>query len=149
MGWGDDDHTTTNFTLYPELLQRAGYATHALGKWDVGSALRNATATYRGFDTFYGYYPACTADYWYHTVPNGGNECTIGNVFNWSIQCWGDNVGHQVGPGDSVSRNGTYNRELLSNRAAAIIADNNDTERHCFSIWLFRMSMKVVRDLAR
>jgi arylsulfatase A-like enzyme len=27
----DNDHTTTNFTLYPELLQRAGWKTHALG----------------------------------------------------------------------------------------------------------------------
>lgn len=32
----DNDHTTTNFTLYPRLLQAAGWKTSALGKWDVG-----------------------------------------------------------------------------------------------------------------
>ena len=32
----DNDHTTTNFTLYPALLRAAGYATHAWGKWDLG-----------------------------------------------------------------------------------------------------------------
>jgi arylsulfatase A-like enzyme len=118
----DNDHTTTNFTLYPKLLQAAGYKTHALGKWDVGFMVRNATATVgRGFDTFFGYYLACNADYWYHTVANGGSECSNGN-FNSSIQDWSDNVGDSLGPGDRVGRNGTYNRNLLSGRAASIVA---------------------------
>jgi arylsulfatase A-like enzyme len=116
----DNDATTTNFTLYPELMRNAGYKTAALGKWDVGYMLRNATPTYRGFDTFYGYYLACNADYWYHTVANGGSECTGGH-FNSSIQDWSDNAGTAIGPGDREGRNGTYNRNLLSGRAAGII----------------------------
>ena len=32
---------------------------------------RECTPTYRGYDTFYGYYIACEADYWYH----GGLGC--------------------------------------------------------------------------
>ena len=116
----DNDATTTNFTLYPQLLRNAGYKTAALGKWDVGFMLRNATPTYRGFDTFYGYYLACNADYWYHTVANGGSECTGGH-FNSSIQDWSDNAGTAIGPGDREGRNGTYNRNLLSGRAAGII----------------------------
>ena len=83
--------------------------------------LRNATPTARGFDTFFGYYLACNADYWYHTVANGGSECSPGGHYNASIQDWSDNVGNTIGPGDRVGRNGTYNRNLLSGRAADII----------------------------
>lgn len=49
----DTNHCTTNFTLLPQLMKNNGYATHALGKWDVGFMNRECTATYRGFDTFY------------------------------------------------------------------------------------------------
>ena len=43
----DDNHATTNFTLFPELLRRGGYATHALGKYDVGYMVKAATACTR------------------------------------------------------------------------------------------------------
>jgi len=117
----DNNHQTANFTLYPALLKQAGYATHALGKWDVGFMVKNATATARGFDTFFGYYLACNADYWYHTVANGGGEC-LGGKFNSSIQDWADNVGNNIQPGDRKALNGTYNRNLLSARASSLIA---------------------------
>jgi hypothetical protein len=84
--------------------------------------VRNATATYRGFDDFYGYYLACNADYWYHTVANGAQACTPDRYFNSSVQDWSDNVGTHLSPGDRVGRNGTYNQELLTGRAEAIIA---------------------------
>ena len=35
--------------------------THALGKWDIGFLEKKCSATYRGFDTFFGYYTACEA----------------------------------------------------------------------------------------
>ena len=54
-------------------------ATHALGKWDVGFMQKECSPTYRGFDTFFGYYMACEADYWYHGASGGypgGANCT-------------------------------------------------------------------------
>jgi hypothetical protein len=54
--------------------------THALGKWDIGFLEKKCSATYRGFDTFFGYYTACEADYWYHGAsggyPNTKPSCT-------------------------------------------------------------------------
>lgn len=31
------NHCASNFTMMPELLRQQGYATHAIGKWDVGA----------------------------------------------------------------------------------------------------------------
>lgn len=60
----DTNHCTTNSTALPELLKPLGYKTHALGKWDVGFMKKECSPTYRGFDTFLGYYMACERDYW-------------------------------------------------------------------------------------
>jgi arylsulfatase B len=118
----DNDHTTTNFTLYPQLLHDAGYQTHALGKWDIGFMLRNASATYRGFDSFYGYYMACNADYWYHTAPGG--------ICGYEVHTtdWSDNLNNTVGPADLNAINGTYNRDILSARAVDIVKAHNQSE---------------------
>jgi arylsulfatase A-like enzyme len=52
--------------LLPALLKPLGYQTHAVGRWDVGFVEKHCSGTYRGFDTFFGYYTAREADYWYH-----------------------------------------------------------------------------------
>ena len=54
-----------NFTLLPQKLKDLGYSTHAIGKWHVGFCSKEYTPTYRGFDSFYGYYNGMT-NYWYH-----------------------------------------------------------------------------------
>jgi hypothetical protein len=48
---------------------RAGYATHAIGKWDVGYIKEHCLPTKRGYETFLGYYTACTSDYWCARCP--------------------------------------------------------------------------------
>ena len=43
-------------TCVAEKLKLAGYATHAVGKWDVGMATPRHTPWGRGYDSFLGYF---------------------------------------------------------------------------------------------
>eukprot|EP01084_Bolivina_argentea_P227474 384165_1 len=47
---------TRQVSILSEEFKLAGYATHAIGKWDLGFQSVEYTPTYRGFDTFYGFY---------------------------------------------------------------------------------------------
>ncbi|KAL1441160.1 hypothetical protein MTO96_008894 [Rhipicephalus appendiculatus] len=44
------------FELLPQWLKRLGYSTHLIGKWHLGYSSVEHTPTWRGFDTFFGYY---------------------------------------------------------------------------------------------
>lgn len=59
-----------NLTFLPEQLKRNGYATHAIGKWHLGMCNVNCTPTYRGFDTFLGFYNG-KEDYYTKEIFNG------------------------------------------------------------------------------
>ena len=54
-------------TTIADELKKGGYATHCVGKWDLGMHKWEYTPTYRGFDSFYGYYDA-VEDYFTHEV---------------------------------------------------------------------------------
>ncbi|XP_050412432.1 arylsulfatase B [Patella vulgata] len=49
----------------PQQLKEVGYATHAVGKWHLGFCNWNCTPTYRGFDSYLGYYHS-QEDYYSH-----------------------------------------------------------------------------------
>ena len=52
-------------TLANELKQRGGYGTHYVGKWNLGMHTWEHTPTFRGFDSFYGFYNGA-ADHFSH-----------------------------------------------------------------------------------
>ena len=54
-----------NQTTIANELKRGGYSTHCVGKWDLGMHKWEYTPTYRGFNSFYGYYDA-VEDYYSH-----------------------------------------------------------------------------------
>ena len=56
-----------NQTTIANELKKGGYATHCVGKWDLGMHKWEYTPTYRGFDSFYGYYSAAE-DYFNHSL---------------------------------------------------------------------------------
>ena len=62
----DSAGAPTNFTFLPQLLRRAGWRTHAVGKWHVGFRSNGLTPTSRGFESFLGTWHCCT-DYYKYT----------------------------------------------------------------------------------
>jgi len=74
-------------------LKEAGYSTHAIGKWHVGFSSWKYTPTFKGFDTFTGFYSGVEG-YFSHMVaggydmrhdsrPNCGENCT---EILWDVQ---------------------------------------------------------------
>ncbi|CAL1279737.1 unnamed protein product [Larinioides sclopetarius] len=52
--------------MMPQHFKKFGYKTHMIGKWHLGYQSKEYTPTYRGFDTFYGFWNGFI-DYYDHT----------------------------------------------------------------------------------
>lgn len=89
--------------LLPEYLQDQGYITHMLGKWHLGYCHWNCTPTYRGFNSFYGFYYGFEG---YYDHSQGGSY-----DFNDGVSV-------------DLSINGTYVLHPMTSRAVEIIENH-------------------------
>ena len=118
-----------NQTTIADELKGGGYATHAIGKWDLGMHKWEYTPTYRGFDSFYGYYDAAE-DYFTHSVgalPGDDDKLTSSNArFN------GIDFRNNTKP--VTDKNGFYSTNLFTEAIEQTIK-NHDSDKGPFFIY--------------
>lgn len=64
--------SVSDTTLAQSLRDGGGYSAHAVGKWHLGNAYYEQTPTFRGFESFFGYYGPGQLDYYSHTTTEDG-----------------------------------------------------------------------------
>ncbi|XP_077533190.1 arylsulfatase B-like isoform X2 [Haemaphysalis longicornis] len=103
--------------LLSQYLKDLGYETHIVGKWHLGSVTKEHTPTYRGFDTFYGFYGA-EEDYYNHT---NRLDDRLGLDFWFNTEPLWNETGH-------------YSTTLYTERARNLIRNRN--KRKPFFLYL-------------
>ena len=95
----------------PQILKKVGYTNHAVGKWHLGHSRYEYHPTYRGFDSFIGFYHAQQNHFqhawkgayglWKESGPNCGPNCTY-----------------------AVDKRGNYSSHLFAREAITIIQEH-------------------------
>ncbi|EDO49172.1 predicted protein, partial [Nematostella vectensis] len=91
----------------PEFLREMGYQTHAVGKWQLGFFAKEYTPTYRGFDSFFGFWTS-HEDYYNHVANDGGYGIDLRR--NLDV---------------SNDHTGVYGTELLAREADEVIENHS------------------------
>ncbi|XP_077994621.1 arylsulfatase I-like [Glandiceps talaboti] len=97
-----------NETTMAEYLKPLGYATHMVGKWHLGFFAKEYTPTYRGFDSYYGYY--C------------GHEDYLTHNVQWG-KYWGFDLHNNMEV--EWPTFGEYSTELFTSKAEVVIRNHN------------------------
>ncbi|XP_077524058.1 arylsulfatase B-like [Amblyomma americanum] len=99
------------FKLLPQYLKDLGYEAHMVGKWHLGYSSLNLTPTYRGFESFFGFYTGPT-DYYYEIEEFDGRAGL--DFWNNTDAFWPDGS--------------TYATTMLTERAKFIIGNRDKTK---------------------
>lgn len=121
--------------MLPQVLKRAGYTTHQIGKWHQGFYAPQFTPRGRGFDTSFGFlmggedhFTSCQAcpnqipapDYANHSI-----SCPP-SPFRCMVKCPQDGgVDLYRNDGPALGENGTYTAYLWAREAARVIEEND------------------------
>lgn len=103
-----------HFETLADLFKAADYQTHAVGKWHLGYAKWEYTPTFRGFDTFYGFYRG-GEDYFAHSSKHGYDLRYDGQP----------NCGE--GCSQVVDERGNYSTHVFTREAVRLILNLNNT----------------------
>lgn len=110
--------------ILPQHLKKAGYATHAIGKWHLGFFQKEYTPTFRGFDSHFGYWNGYQ-DYYDHSM-----RATVDPY-----------KGYDMRRNMSVdySAAGKYSTDLFTDEAVNII-NRHDTEQGPLFLYLSHLA---------
>ena len=122
--------------LLPEAMKRLGYATHGIGKWNIGHCNEAYMPWNRGFDSFHGYfsdgitYSSHQTDLYTYSY----GDDTSRNIYDMTF--------FEVG--DSAARNGSaakgrYSTTLFNDIATSYLADT--TVQEPIFLWLAHHGM--------
>eukprot|EP01050_Picozoa_sp_SAG11_P027883 SAG11_NODE_7236_length_1174_cov_1.456744_1_plen_267_part_00 len=121
---GDNLGVPRSYEMLPAVLRRLArsqrgldVATAAIGKWHAGALFKAHTPTYRGFESYFGYYHAAVNSYWYHGGEGGGCEGT--DLSNSS------GLAAEIRGAARTDINGTYSTVAFSAEAQRIIEAHN------------------------
>ncbi|XP_065180512.1 arylsulfatase B-like [Sycon ciliatum] len=103
-------------TTLANALRLAGYANHAIGKWDVGMHERAYTPTRRGFDSFLGHYGAVVDHYTFMINADAEDNPVAGNITGRDLH---------VNEAAATDIGDVYSTELYGQRAVELI-DSHD-----------------------
>ncbi|XP_065178011.1 arylsulfatase B-like [Sycon ciliatum] len=109
-----------NHTTIGDAFKTGGYSTHAIGKWDLGMYNWESTPTYRGFDTFLGFYNAAE-EYFTHT-------CSIAYHFPGTNTSRLRALDFRRNKAPEWSLNGTYSTNAYSQEAVDLIKAHDKSE---------------------
>lgn len=96
------------FVFLPEFLKTLGYSTHLVGKWHLGFCNWSYTPTYRGFDSFLGYY-AGDEEYFSHR----SQDFVQGSR--------ADGLDFRLNKEVVLNNNGTYSTYVFADRVKSIL----------------------------
>lgn len=111
----------TNLTLLPQQMKRLGYSTHMAGKWHLGFCNWKCTPTFRGFDSFVGFYNGAEG-YFNHSQ---GHKHKIGYDFRFNTCVYN-------------SAKGKYSANIIAERAKDILSTHNPKHQPLFLYLAFQ-----------
>ncbi len=96
-----------------EVQQEQTYQTHGVGKWHIGHSSWEQTPTFRGFDSFFGFYQG-GQDYFTHMLPEGGVDLH----YDRSPRCG-------KGCSEVVNEKGNYSTHVFTREAIKVVKNHS------------------------
>eukprot|EP00117_Sycon_ciliatum_P021277 scpid85922/ scgid3443/ Arylsulfatase B; N-acetylgalactosamine-4-sulfatase len=122
---GFDIAVPTEYDTLADQLGGLGYATHMVGKWDLGMSRWANTPTFRGFDSFVGFYGTSEDHFSHASVGHVGLLGTEGLTQYAGVDLRNNTQA-------LTDKAGTYGSEIFTDRAVEVIQGHDYDEKPLF-----------------